>query len=351
MRIAQVSPLHEPVPPTAYGGTERIVSYLTEELVRRGHDVTLFASGDSITRARLVSGWPRSLRVNHPGIDPVVPHLVMLDRVFQEADAFNVIHFHIDYLHYPLTARAAVPTLTTLHGRLDVDGLEQLYKQFPDTPVVSISNSQRRPLPHLNWQATVYHGLPQDLYQSHPVAVRPEYLVFIGRISPEKRPDRAIAIARAVGMDLKIAAKVSEADREYFKSVVEPLLRKNKRLVEFVGEVSDAEKDELLGNATALLFPVDWPEPFGLVIVESMACGTPVVAYPMGAVPEVVQHGTTGFLVQSIDEAVDAVRNVGTIDRAIVRATFERCFTASRMADNYLEAYTHLVETGLSLAS
>jgi glycosyltransferase involved in cell wall biosynthesis len=282
MRIAQVAPLFESVPPKYYGGTERVVSYLTEELVCQGHEVTLFASGDSVTKAHLVAACRRSLRLDKHCIDQLSHQVLMLEHVFQRAAEFDIVHFHVDYLHFPLSRREQLTHVTTLHGRLDIPDLVPLYHEFRDMPVVSISNCQREPLPWANWQATIYHGVPADTYQFR--AEPGSYLAFLGRISPEKRVDRAIKIARQVQIPLKIAAKVDRVDKDYFEGVVEPLLRDS--LIEFVGEIGDGEKDEFLGHAYALLFPIDWPEPFGLAMIEAMACGTPVIAYRSGAVPE-----------------------------------------------------------------
>ncbi|HET6574664.1 MAG TPA: glycosyltransferase family 4 protein [Fimbriiglobus sp.] len=338
MRIAQVAPLYESVPPKFYGGTERVVSYLTEELVRQGHEVTLFASGDSVTRAELVPACPRALRLDETCVDRLAPHFVMLEKVFRQAHRFDVIHFHIDYLHYPLSRRQPVPNVTTLHGRLDLPELPALYDEYRDAAVVSISDAQRRPLPRANWQATVHHGLP-DAYRCRE---RPgDYLAFLGRISPEKRVDRAVEIARRVGMKLKVAAKVDEVDRDYFRATIEPLFRDP--LVEYVGEIGDRDKDEFLGNAHALLFPIDWPEPFGLVMIEAMACGTPVVAYRHGSVPEVIDDGETGFVVETVEDATLAVAKAGFLDRRRVREVFDERFSAERMASDYLAVYRHLI--------
>jgi glycosyltransferase involved in cell wall biosynthesis len=347
MRIAQISPLAESVPPRLYGGTERIVSYLTEELVAQGHDVTLFASADSETAARLVRCAPRALRLDASVQDPVPHHLVMLEQLRQRAHEFDVVHFHIDLLHFPLVRTLGVPTVTTLHGRLDLPDLAPFYRFFPDVPLVSISDSQREPMPPVRWMRTIYHGLPRDLHRFTP---RPKdgYLAFLGRISPEKRPDRAIAIATRSGMPLRMAAKVDKADVAYWREEIEPLVRSNP-LVEFVGEIGERDKAEFLGDATALLFPIDWPEPFGLVMIESMACGTPVIAFPSGAAPEVVDHGETGFLVSSVDEAVAAVGRAARHDRARVRAGFERRFTIERVAQDYLEVYLSLCGLGRPL--
>ena len=339
MRIAQVAPLYESVPPKYYGGTERVVSYLTEELVRQGHEVTLFASGDSETNARLVPACRRSLRLDKCYQGQMAHHFVMLERVFQRAGEFDIIHFHVDYLHFPLSRREPVTHVTTLHGRLDIPDLVPLYQEFREMPVISISNSQREPLPWANWQATVYHGLPRDIYRFHPEPG--SYLAFLGRISPEKRVDRAIEIAKQVGMPLKIAAKVDQVDKNYFESVISPLLRDSP--VEFVGEIGDVEKDEFLGNAYALLFPIDWPEPFGLVMIEAMACGTPVVAYRGGAVPELVEPGQTGFIVENLEDAVAAVRRVAELSRKQCREAFEKRFTATRMAHDYVQQFERLI--------
>lgn len=342
LRIAQVSPLYESVPPKYYGGTERIVSYLTEELVRQGHEVTLFASGDSVTQAQLIAPCRQSLRLHENCIDQMAHHFLMLERVFRGADRFDIIHFHIDYMHFPLSRRNLVPQVTTLHGRLDIPDLIPLYKEFQEMPVVSISNAQRKPLPWINWQKTVYHGLPKDLYTFRKE--RGEYLAFLGRISPEKRVDRAIEIAKRTGMEIRIAAKVDPVDQEYFKSVVKPLF-KNPR-VKYLGEIADKEKDEFLGKAYALLFPIDWPEPFGIVMIEAMACGTPVIAYRNGSVPEVIDDGTTGLIVESLGDAVRAVEEgVPTLSRELCREVFEERFSASRMAGDYLKVYQQLLKT------
>ena len=339
MRIAQVAPLYESVPPKYYGGTERVVSYLTEELVRQGHDVTLFASGDSETSAQLVAGCPRSLRLDNHCQNQLAHHTVMLERLFQRAAEFDIIHFHIDYLHFLASRRELITQVTTLHGRLDIPDLVPLYQEFQDIPVISISNAQREPLPWANWQATVYHGLPVNMYRFHQ---KPgDYLAFLGRISPEKRVDRAIEIAKKVRMPLKIAAKVDPVDRDYFESVIAPLL--DNSLVEFVGEIGDGEKDEFLGNAYALLFPIDWPEPFGLAMIEAMACGTPVVAFRGGAVPEVIEQGQTGSIVHNLEQAVEAVPEIARLSRKGCREVFEQRFTATRMAHNYVQQFERLI--------
>jgi glycosyltransferase involved in cell wall biosynthesis len=339
MRIAQVAPLYESVPPKLYGGTERVVSYLTEELVKDGHEVTLFASGDSLTDARLVAACPRSLRLDSECRDQLAHHIVMLEQVVQEKRSFDIIHFHIDYLHYPLTRRELLPTVTTLHGRLDIPDLVPVYREFTEMPVVSISNSQRYPLPWINWQATVYHGLPENHSNFYPAPGK--YLAFLGRTSPEKGLDEAIMIARRVGMKLKIAAKIDPSDREYFKTTIEPLL--NDPNVEFVGEIGYPEKNDFLGNAYALLFPIQWPEPFGLVMIEAMACGTPVVAYSCGSVPEIIEDGVSGFLVRNQSQAVKAVERVSSLDRKQCRESFEQRFSARRMCEDYLQVYERLV--------
>jgi glycosyltransferase involved in cell wall biosynthesis len=341
MRIAQVAPLFESVPPKYYGGTERVVSYLTEELVRQAHAVTLFASGDSETKARLVAACRRSLRLDKHCVDQLAHQILMLEKVFQRAAEFDIIHFHVDYLHFPLSRRQPITHVTTLHGRLDIPDLVPIYQEFRNMPVVSISNEQRGPLVWANWQTTVYHGLPADMYRFR--AAPGGYLAFLGRISPEKRADRAIEIAKRVEIPLKIAGKVDQVDKEYFESVVEPLLRHP--LVEFVGEIGDGEKDEFLGSAYALLFPIDWPEPFGLVMIEAMACGTPVIAYRGGAVSEVMEQGHTGFIVKGLDDAVEAVRRVPELSRKRCREIFEQRFTATRMAHDYVQVYERLISS------
>ena len=343
LRIAQVAPLYESVPPKYYGGTERIVSYLTEELVRQGHEVTLFAAGDSITKARLIAPCPKALRLDKDCVDRVSHHILMLELVFKVAACFDIIHFHIDYLHFPLVRRYLQPAVTTLHGRLDIPDLYALYQEFREIPMISISDAQRRPLPWVNWQGTVYHGLPEDLYRF--CGEPGKYLAFLGRISPEKRVDRAIAIARRLRMEIKIAAKVDAADQAYFKERVEPLLKDP--LVDYIGEIGEQEKNQFLGNAYALLFPIDWPEPFGLVMIEALACGTPVIAYRQGSVPEVMQEGVTGFIVDSLDKAVQAVERVSTLSRKRCRQVFEERFSASRMARDYVAVYRRLLNRRL----
>lgn len=341
MKIAQIAPLYESCPPKLYGGTERVVSYLTEELVRIGHDVTLFASGDSETTAELRPMCPRSLRLV-AGYGQSLPyHLVMLNRVMEAAQEFDVIHFHTDFLHFPLFNRMRAKTLTTLHGRLDLPELPIIYREFPAMPVVSISNAQRKPLPWLNWRTTIYHGLPSDAGDFGDG--RGGYLAFLGRICPEKRPDRAIAIARRTGVRLIIAAKVDEADTDYFEQVIRPML--DHPLVDYIGEIGEDQKVQFLGAARALLFPIDWPEPFGLAMIEAMACGTPVIAYRHGSVPEVIDDGLTGFVVDGETAAVAAVEKAFALDRAAVRDRFEARFSVERMTEDYLALY-RAMETG-----
>ena len=343
MRIAQVSPLYESVPPTLYGGTERVVAYLTEELVRQGHDVTLFASGDSETAAELVPCVPRALRLDPTVVDGLAHHVLQLERVAQRAREFDVIHYHVDYLHFPLSRRLHLPALTTLHGRLDLPDLQGIFAEFDEQPLVSISLSQRTPLPHARWVATVYHGLPESLYRFSP---RHEgYLAFLGRISPEKGLDHAIEIARRAGMPLRIAAKVDRADREYFEQHIEPLL--DVPGIELVGEIGEDGKGEFLGGAAALLFPVQWPEPFGLTMIEAMACGTPVIAYRRGSVPEVMIDGETGWIVDTLEEAVSAIELIEGHDRARCRLVFEERYTARRMARDYVDVYEGLMGRSL----
>lgn len=336
MKIAQIAPLHESVPPRLYGGTERVVSYLTEELVRLGHEVTLFASGDSVTSGHLECACPQALRLTRCA-DPLAHHVIQLDKLLARAGEFDILHFHTDYGHFPATRN--LPTVTTLHGRLDLPDLLPLFRQFDRLPLVSISQSQRRPVGRVNWVGNVYHGLPLNLY--HLRAGHGDYLAFLGRISPEKRPDRAIRIALKVGMKLKIAAKVDEVDRSYFESQIEPMLHNT--TVEFLGEIDETQKNEFLGNAYAYLFPIDWPEPFGLSVIEAMSCGTPTIAFCCGSVSELIDEGVTGFIVNSEEEAVEALKRVPGFCRAACRATFERRFTACRMAKDYLSIYEALV--------
>jgi glycosyltransferase involved in cell wall biosynthesis len=340
MRIAQVSPLVESVPPRLYGGTERIVSYLTEELVRQGHEVTLFASGDSTTSAELHPVVDTALRFDERIKDPHVFNLLQFDAVRTRAHEFDVIHFHTEYLHFPLVRElGADKVLTTLHGRLDLPGYAEMFAQHRNVAVVSISEDQRRPLPHANWVGTVHHGLPRNICRFEP-GPRDGYLAFLGRISPEKRADRAIEIARRVGLELRIAAKVDAADREYFQAEIEPLLAQPG--VKYVGEIGESDKCEFLGQARALLFPIDWPEPFGLVMIEAMSCGTPCVAWRAGSVPEIISEGENGFIVDSIEAAVAAVQRVAGLDRARVRASFEQRFSVERMTRDYLDIYRRL---------
>jgi len=340
MKIAQIAPLAESCPPRLYGGTERIVSYLTEELVRQGHEVTLFASGDSITSAELVPCAKMALRLD-PDVKDMTPHhVMMLDRVARRAAEFDVLHFHIDHLHYPLMRPYANRTLTTLHGRLDLPDLMPFYSAFPEPPLISISNAQRRPMPPVNWLGTVLHGLPEHIlpYRQEPSG---DYFAFLGRISPEKGPDKAIEIAARTGVPLKMAAKIDAADQRYWDQVIAPMVAEHPN-VEFIGEINEFQKAEFLGNARALLFPICWPEPFGLVMIEAMACGTPVIALSHGSVPEVIDHGVSGFVVNTTEEAIAAARSVGTLERHAIRKRFEQRFTAERMAKDYLAAYRRL---------
>jgi glycosyltransferase involved in cell wall biosynthesis len=341
MRIAQISPLFEAVPPKLYGGTERVVSSLTEELVAMGHDVTLFASGDSVTSATLAPMREKALRLDPTVKDWVATYYRMVELIYRRKDEFDVLHFHIDYFPLSLFSRQKVPFLTTIHGRLDLPEFIETYGTYPDAPFVSISDSQRGPIPNLNWVRTVLHGIPGRLLTPQPV--KQEYAAFLGRISPEKGVDRAIRIAGKAGMKLKIAAKVDNADKQYYDSQIKPLIQGNPD-VEFIGEINDAQKPDFLSGAHALIFPINWPEPFGLVMIEAMACGTPVIAYNCGSVPEVMDDGVTGFIVNNIDEAVTAVGKIHTLDRTRVRATFDRRFTARRMAEDYLDLYEELAQ-------
>ncbi|MEP9352655.1 glycosyltransferase family 4 protein [Xanthobacter sp. KR7-65] len=339
MRIAQVAPLIESVPPRRYGGTERIVSYLTEELVRAGHEVTLFASGDSLTAAHLEPMCETGLRLTPGPVDPIVHHMVMLEEVRRRANDFDVMHVHLDLLHYPVLREEQARCLTTLHGRLDLPAVHRLYSCYEDFPLISISDHQRLPMPPVNWAGTIHHGLPKDLLPFSPKASG--YLAFLGRISPEKRPDRAIEIAAKAGMPLKIAAKVDRADLAYWEDVIKPMVDSTPG-VEFIGEIDERQKADFLGGAAALLFPIDWPEPFGLVMIEAMSCGTPVIAFARGSVPEVLEEGVTGFLVESVEEAIERVGEIDRLDRAAIRRIFEQRFSAERMARDYVAIYQRL---------
>lgn len=340
LKIAQVAPLYESVPPKYYGGTERVVSYLTEALVSLGHDVTLYASGDSVTSAKLRPVCRNALRLNTSSIDAHADHVLLAEKVLQESGEFDIVHSHIDFGAFPLLRRMETPHITTLHGRLDIPNLQNLYREFDDEPLISISNRQRLPLSWANWQATVYHGVPEKLYRLNETPGR--YLAFLGRISPEKRVEDAIEVARRAGIQLKIAAKVDKADREYFETVIKPLLHDG---VEFIGEIGELEKNDFLGNALALLFMVDWPEPFGLAMIESLACGTPIIARSRGSVPEIIEHGATGFVVENLDEAGQAIRKLGQLSRKHCRKIFEERFSAIRMGTNYLAVYKKLIAT------
>ena len=345
MRIAQISPLFEAVPPKLYGGTERVVYSLTEELVAMGHDVTLFASGDSVTSAKLAPMREQALRLDPSVRDWVAIHYQMIERIYRRKDEFDVLHFHIDYFPLSLFGRQNVPYLTTVHGRLDIKEYIDVYSTFPDAPMVSISNSQRRPVPNLNWVRTIPHGMPQKLLTPQPV--KRDYFAFLGRISPEKGLDRAIKIVAAVGGKLKIAAKVDNADREYYETEIKPLLSQGH--VEFIGEIDDTQKPDFLSGAKALVFPIDWPEPFGLVMIEAMACGTPVIAFNCGSVPEVIDDGITGFIIDGADEnaridnAIAAIGRLGELDHGRVRAQFDKRWTARRMAEDYVSLYAELI--------
>ena len=341
MKVAQIAPLYESVPPKFYGGTERVVSYLTEELVRQGHDVTLFASGDSRTSAKLVRCCDMALRLNPISMDPLPYHVIMLEEVRRRADEFDILQFHIDFLHGPLVRDFAGRTVTTLHGRLDLPHAVPFYHVFRELPLVAVSSDQRKYLRSANWIGTIHHGLPRDLLPFQPKASG-GYLAFLGRIAPEKRPDRAIEIAVKARMPLKIAAKVDHVDQEYWDQKICPMVKANAN-VEYLGEIAEHEKADFLGQATALVFPVDWPEPFGLVMIEAMACGTPVIAFGCGSVPEVVENGVSGFVVESVNQAATVVKRVANLDRASVRADFEQRFTIERTARDYLEIYNELI--------
>ncbi len=344
MRIAQIAPLMEAVPPKLYGGTERVVSWLTEALVELGHDVTLFASGDSTTAAKLEAVWPRALRLDGNVRDPVALHALMIELVARRASEFDLLHFHLDYHPFPVFSRQQTPFVTTLHGRLDLPELQPVFEAFPNAPLVSISNAQRLPLPNANWIATVPHGLPCELLR--PAAVTQTYLAFLGRVSPEKGLDRAIQIAAKCGLPLKIAAKVDNNDAEYFRSVIHPLLDNGG--VEFIGEIGDAQKAKFLSGALGLLVPIDWPEPFGLVMIEAMACGTPVLAFRRGSVPEIVEDRLTGTIVETVEEAIAALPLMIALDREKVRQRFEQRFSAMRMANDYIDVYRSLLDPSRS---
>jgi glycosyltransferase involved in cell wall biosynthesis len=340
MHIAQIAPLTEAVPPKLYGGTERVVYWLTEELVALGHEVTLYASGDSQTSAKLEAPWPRALRLDGSIRDPNALHIMMLELVRRRAEEFDILHFHLDYYPFSLFSRQRTPFVTTLHGRLDLPEHQPLFATFSKVPVVSISNSQRRPVPNAGWVRTVHHGLPENLLT--PQAVKPSYFAFLGRIAPEKGIDRAIHIARATGVPLKIAAKVDRVDRDYFDELIKPQI--DGSLIEYIGEITDAQKSEFLSGALALLVPIDWPEPFGLVMIEAMACGTPVIAFNRGSVPEIIEDGVNGYIVEDEQGAIGAVYRLSQLSRTKIRAHFESRFTARRMAQDYLSVYRSLAE-------
>jgi len=339
MHIAQIAPLTEAIPPKLYGGTERVVSWLTEELIGLGHEVTLFASGDSITSAKLEAIWPRALRLDGSVRDPNALHMAMLERVYRSAGDFDILHCHLDYYPFSLFSRQSTPFVTTLHGRLDLPEHQPVFDTFASVPVVSISNAQRRPLPQANWVRTVLHGLPERLLTPKPV--KPSYFAFLGRIAPEKRVDRAIRIAEHCGVPIKIAAKVDRADREYYEEQIGPMIRGSK-VVEYIGEINDADKAEFLSGAIALLVPIDWPEPFGLVMIEAMACGTPVIVHNRGSAPEIIEEGLTGFVVEDDEGAIGAVDRLCQLSRTGIRKRFEERFTARRMAQDYLSVYRSL---------
>jgi glycosyltransferase involved in cell wall biosynthesis len=341
MHIAQIAPLTEAVPPKLYGGTERVVSWLTEELIALGHEVTLYASGDSVTSARLEAAWPRALRLDGAVRDPNALHMMMLERVYRAAGDYDFLHFHLDYYPFSLFLRQATPFVTTLHGRLDLPEHQPMFDTFSTVPVVSISNAQRRPVPQANWVRTVHHGLPARLLEPKPVT--PSYFAFLGRIAPEKGIDRAIRIAQHCGVPLKVAAKVDPTDHDYYDETIKPMLRSAN--VEFIGEIADHEKSEFLSGAHALLVPIDWPEPFGLVMIEAIACGTPVIAFNRGSVPEIIDDGLTGFIVEDIHGAIGAVDRLGQLSRDKIRRRFEERFTARRMAQDYLNVYRSMKDS------
>jgi glycosyltransferase involved in cell wall biosynthesis len=341
MRIAQVAPLFESVPPALYGGSERVVSWLTEELVALGHEVTLFASGDSQTTALLVPVCPQALWRDTDCRETLPHHVRMIELVFRNAPYFDVIHFHCDYVHFPLVRRYRRPSVTTLHGYVHDHDLRALLQEYTDVPLVSISTAQRAPMPEADWRATVHHGLPPATHTFRPESG--EYLAFLGRISPEKGLERAIEIARLTGMPLKIAAKIYDEDLSYFESVIQPLLHLHSSFVEFVGEVGGVAKDEFLGRARALLFPIDWPEPFGLVMIEAMACGTPVIAWNNGSVPEIIEDGINGFIVDNVEDAIGCVSRLDGVRRGACRHAFEARFSVRRMTLDYLQVYEDII--------
>jgi len=340
VRIAQIAPLFECVPPRSYGGTERVVSHLTDALVELGHEVTLFASADSRTRARLVPTRTQALRLDNNHVDPAAAIALHLEKVYQRAGEFDVLHFHLDHSHFSIARRESWPQLSTIHNRVDVPDVAALFSDFREMPIVSISEAQRRLLPHARWLGTVHHGLPPRLHQFR--AKGGDYFAFVGRVSPEKGLDRAIRIAKRTGRRLKIAAKIDPCNRDYFDREIRPFLSDPD--MEFLGELADREKDELIGGASALLFPIRWPEPFGLVMIEALACGTPVIAYGEGSVPEILRHGVTGFVVSGEEEAIDAAGRIGAIDRRDCRMEFERRFTADRMARDYVAIYEKILQ-------
>jgi glycosyltransferase involved in cell wall biosynthesis len=340
MRIAQIAPLAESVPPKLYGGTERVVSWLTEELVAQGHDVTLFASGDSVTAGKLVPVIARAIRLSRPRLEPFPAYAAQLDAIAQVASEFDILHCHTDWLHLPLLGRLGVPHVTTIHNRLDTPDLPPVVRRFPNAPLISISDHHRMPLPSANWLATVYHGMPVDILE--PSYEPGTYLAFLGRLTKEKGPEAAIRIAKAAGMELRMAAKIPRSETRYYREQLQPLV--DGEQIKLVGELNDSAKGDLLRGASALVFPIDWPEPFGLVMIEAMACGTPVVAYRRGSVPEVVDEGVTGFVVDDEAGAIAAVKRIGELDRRIVRATFEKRFSARRMAEDYLRHYESLLQ-------
>jgi glycosyltransferase involved in cell wall biosynthesis len=339
MRIAQLAPLWESVPPKLYGGTERIISYLTEGLVKHGHDVTLFATGDSYTTAALESVWPKALRSDQHLCNPQAAMSIQLGRVVKYASRFELIHSHVGFIGLPFARLCAAPFITTLHGRLDLPGHRLVIDDFPDSPLISISRMQQAAIPHANWKGTVHHGLPPDLYDFRPD--HGKYLAFLGRIAPEKRPDRAIELAKTVGFPLRIAAKVDSADEEYFEMRIKPLI--SHPLIEFIGEINDTEKNNFLGDAYCVVAPHDWPEPFGLVLIESLACGTPVIGYGCGAIPEIIVDGVTGFICNTLDEMVTSFESIPMIKRQACRDHFEQNFTTNRMVSNYLNIYERMI--------